>query len=300
MKTRSNSHEEIDSFYSPELSQIVVTRRCNLSCSYCNEFNHLSEPVAKIKVMQRIKKLRNIGTGVIEFTGGEPLLHPDISGFVAYAKSLGFIYVCLKTNGILLSEALVNSLNEAQLNALQLSVDTVSKNEVTTKSIEGLGCRFELLSKYARFRVIVSIVIGGTSLKETVEVVNTIQEMGFVPRILLRHGDDGQMNLSKAECKTYKILIERFPNLFSEADGYRKQLLMGEELPFKCRAGCKYLYIDESGMVRWCSQQRNKFGKSLLDYTFSDLIAQFHTVKPCSPKCTLGCVRTISYKYKSY
>jgi MoaA/NifB/PqqE/SkfB family radical SAM enzyme len=32
--------------YSPFLAQLVVTRRCNLDCGYCNEFDKVSSPVA--------------------------------------------------------------------------------------------------------------------------------------------------------------------------------------------------------------------------------------------------------------
>ena len=63
---------------------------------------------------------------------------------------------------------------------------------------------------------------------------------------------------------------------------------------FKCRAGSRYLYIDEYGLVNWCSQQRGVFTKPLLEYTWADLREQFYTVKGCAPTCTVGCVRTAS------
>jgi hypothetical protein len=63
---------------------------------------------------------------------------------------------------------------------------------------------------------------------------------------------------------------------------------------FKCRAGSRYLYIDEFGMVHWCSQQRGVFQKPLAEYTFADLREQFDTKKDCAPTCTVGCVRSAS------
>jgi hypothetical protein len=64
--------------------------------------------------------------------------------------------------------------------------------------------------------------------------------------------------------------------------------------PFKCRAGSRYLYVDEDSIVRWCSQQRDAFGIPLADFTHDHLREQFHTRKPCADHCTVGCARTCS------
>ncbi|MEM9574983.1 MAG: radical SAM protein, partial [Pseudomonadota bacterium] len=76
--------------YSPFLAQLVVTRRCNLSCGYCNEYDLHSQPVDADTILERMRKLRELGTLAIEFTGGEPLLHPQISDFVRSARRMGF------------------------------------------------------------------------------------------------------------------------------------------------------------------------------------------------------------------
>ena len=72
------------------------------------------------------------------------------------------------------------------------------------------------------------------------------------------------------------------------------QLLAGKEAPFKCRAGARYLYLDEHGLVHWCSQQRQDFEKPLADYSVKDLKDQFYKYKDCSLLCTVGCARTSS------
>jgi hypothetical protein len=64
--------------------------------------------------------------------------------------------------------------------------------------------------------------------------------------------------------------------------------------PFKCRAGSRYLYVDEDGMVSWCSQTRDFFRKDLMEYGFEDLKREFYSYKSCQDKCTLGCVRAAS------
>ncbi|MGB9103241.1 MAG: radical SAM protein, partial [Terriglobales bacterium] len=58
----------------PVLAHIILMRRCNLSCSYCNEYDAVSKPVAMETIFQRIDKLASLGTTIVTISGGEPLL----------------------------------------------------------------------------------------------------------------------------------------------------------------------------------------------------------------------------------
>ena len=82
--------------------------------------------------------------------------------------------------------------------------------------------------------------------------------------------------------------------LFKEAGNYRERLLRDGSAPFRCRAGSRYLYVDEHGFVHWCSQTRGLFGVPLDQYDVEQLERQFDTRKDCSAKCTVGCARTNS------
>ena len=62
----------------PILAQIIPIRRCNLACTYCNEFDKDSPPVPTAEMLRRIDKLGELGTSIITFSGGEPTLHPDL------------------------------------------------------------------------------------------------------------------------------------------------------------------------------------------------------------------------------
>lgn len=106
--------------------------------------------------------------------------------------------------------------------------------------------------------------------------------------------DPSQINLSPIERQPYEERLKDFANLLNEGEGYKLKLIRGLTAEFKCRAGSRYLYVDEHGLVRWCSQQKSSFSKSLLQYTNDDLKQQFYTKKPCNSYCTLGCARTSS------
>ena len=66
-------------------AQLIVTRRCNLSCGYCSEYDTFSEPVPVEDLKRRIDALHRLGAANITLLGGEPLLHPDIAEIVVYA-----------------------------------------------------------------------------------------------------------------------------------------------------------------------------------------------------------------------
>src|SRR5262250_1440871 len=61
--------------YSPFLVQLVVTRRCNLSCTYCNEFDDYSDAVPTEDLKRRMRQIKQLGAWAVEFTGGEPMMH---------------------------------------------------------------------------------------------------------------------------------------------------------------------------------------------------------------------------------
>src|SRR5260370_38370624 len=62
----------------PVLAHVIPMRRCNLACTYCNEFDDFSKPVAIDVMYQRLDRLAGLGTTIVTISGGEPLLHPDL------------------------------------------------------------------------------------------------------------------------------------------------------------------------------------------------------------------------------
>jgi hypothetical protein len=55
------------------------------------------------------------------------------------------------------------------------------------------------------------------------------------------------------------------------------------------------LYVDENGIVSWCSQQRGTPGIPLLEYTREDMHREYHTEKWCAPTCTIQCVHQVGH-----
>jgi MoaA/NifB/PqqE/SkfB family radical SAM enzyme len=280
--------------YGPRLAQLVVTRRCNLDCGYCNEFDKVSEPVPTDVLKARVDKLADLGTLYLEYTGGETLLHPDILDLVAYGSSYDFEERWIITNGYLLSEKLVKGLNDAGLTHLQISIDGVTPNATTVKVLKPLRAKLKHLENHARFTVQVNAVLGAGNDEEVLEVMKYASDAGFRPRASIIHDGTGAMHLDDRGKQLMAQVSALVGKRWEESGDYRARLIATGAADFKCRAGSRYLYVDEFGVVHWCSQQRGIFTKPLLDYTYRDLREQFGTRKDCAPTCTVGCVRTAS------
>src|SRR6202044_370785 len=85
----------------PVLVHIIPIRRCNLACTYCNEYDDFSQPVPTEEMFARIDRLGTMGTSIITISGGEPLLHPDLDAIIARIRKNG-IMAGVITNGYLL------------------------------------------------------------------------------------------------------------------------------------------------------------------------------------------------------
>jgi MoaA/NifB/PqqE/SkfB family radical SAM enzyme len=280
--------------YSPFLAQMVVIRRCNLSCGYCSEFDKVSEPVPVEILEERLRKLKALGTFGISLTGGEPTMHPELPRLIRTCRELRFYRTSMISNGFLLQPELIETLNKSGLQRMQLSIDGVQANETTQKVLNNLKKRLQWLRDHAQFEVVISAVIGACPPEEADEVVSFVRQLGFGARVLLVHDSQGQLKLSSEDLKAFENIVDKLPRKWPEFSGYRRELVRGRPAPFKCRSGSRYLYIDEYGKVNWCSQTRNVWSKPLLDYTLDDLREQFYNYKTCNPTCTLNCSRSAS------
>src|SRR6202008_3106494 len=119
----------------PLLAHIIPMRRCNLACTYCNEFDDFSKPVPLEEMYRRIDKLGALGTAVVTISGGEPLMHPELDDVIRRIRANGMI-AGLITNGYLLVAERIQRLNRAGLEWLQISIDNVTPDDVSKKSLK--------------------------------------------------------------------------------------------------------------------------------------------------------------------
>lgn len=114
--------------FAPEKKPVVVwnvTRACNLRCSHCYAYadgGAAADELTTAEGKQLLDRLAAFGVPVVLFSGGEPLLRPDIFELIGYARDLGLRAV-LSTNGTLLEEKTVRRLRDLDLSYAGISID---------------------------------------------------------------------------------------------------------------------------------------------------------------------------------
>jgi len=287
----------------PLLVHIIPIRRCNIDCGYCNEYDKVSGPVPTEVMLDRIDHLARLGSSVVSFSGGEPLLHPDLDLLIARIRERGLM-AGLITNGYLLGEKRIRALNAAGLDYLQISIDNVEPDEVSKKSLRLLDRKLELLRDYATFDVNINSVLGSgvRNPEDARTITDRARELGFSTSIGIIHDGRGTLRpLGPRERSVYDDVSRRVSkpwqvwlNLYSGIRAFADNLAAGQPNEWRCRAGARYLYICEDGLVHYCSQQRGYPGVPLARYTIDDIRREFRTQKPCAPYCTIGCVHRVS------
>ena len=281
----------------PILAHVIPIRRCNLACGYCNEYDDHSKPVSTAAMYQRLDRLADLGTTVITISGGEPLLHPDLDLLIGHIRRRGMIAGMI-TNGYLLTVPRIQALNRAGLEHMQISIDNVMPDDVSKKSLKVLDKKLQLLSKNADFHVNINSVVGGgiRNPKDALVIGKRAIELGFTSTVGIIHDGDGQLQpLGEAEREVYQAMRSMEKSSYAQINGFQDNIARGLENRWRCRAGSRYLYICEDGLVHYCSQQRGYPGKPLMEYTREDILREYRTVKECAPRCTVACVHQVGY-----
>ena len=159
------------------LTNLLITNRCNLRCSYCfmnaGTSGKVYEPSLEDikKLMLQARNQKPMGSKAIQITGGEPTIRDDLFDIIRMAKDVGFSHIQVNTNGIKLSESVnfCKKLKDEKVNTIYMSFDGVTKK--TNPWIEQHKIAIDNLRKANLKVVLVPVLIGGKNLHETGKIV---------------------------------------------------------------------------------------------------------------------------------
>jgi MoaA/NifB/PqqE/SkfB family radical SAM enzyme len=280
----------------PILAQIVPMRRCNLACAYCNEYDKTSDPVPLTTMLRRIDRLAELRTGIVTISGGEPMMHPELDDIIRRIRHHHML-AGLITNGFYLGPERIAGLNRAGLEYLQISIDNVTPDDVSQKSLKTLDKKLQHLAEHARFHVNINSVVGAgmKNPDDALTIARRAAALGFSTSVGILHDATGQLSpLSEREAAVYDECVRLGQGLYTRINDFQKNLIEGRPNDWQCRAGARYLYICEEGLVHYCSQQRGFPAIPLDRYTIEDIRRETTTEKACAPYCTIGCVHRAS------
>ncbi|MBZ0234960.1 MAG: radical SAM protein [Deltaproteobacteria bacterium] len=273
----------------PLMANLIVTRRCNLSCGYCNEYDKVSPPVPLDTLKERIDHLARLRTVIVTLTGGEPLLHPQLDEVIRHVRARGMT-PAMNSNAFLLSEPIIHRLNAAGLFALQVSVDGVTPNQITKKTLKPLLPKLRLLAAHAAFRVRINCVFGAAPPEEALEVARTAIALGFDAKCALARNPDGTMAPLDARARA---VYDQIANLEGRSLGllgedFQDKLLRDGAVAWKCRAGARFFHVCEDGLVHLCGPRFGASPTPLATYTVDDIRRAFDTKKACASTCPVA------------
>lgn len=260
------------------LANVDLTNRCNLTCPVCfanaNAAGYLYEPdMAGVCVMlEALRNERPVDGRVVQFSGGEPTIHPNFVEICAMAKEMGFTHVQAATNGIMLNDLdFAMRCKEAGLATLYLQFDGVTDDvyrktrgeplfEKKMKTIE--NCR-----KAGMKIVFVPTIVKGVNdhqlgaiLKVAINNVDTVSGISFQPVAFT-----GRIARHELEAKRYTLtdlahdlaeqagMFDTYDDWFplSSVTPFSKLMaaLRGEGVPtISCHPHCSlgtYMFVDE-------------------------------------------------------
>jgi MoaA/NifB/PqqE/SkfB family radical SAM enzyme len=279
----------------PVHAQLVVTYECNLACAYCHEYMHGASLVPFEVLARRVEALGALGAFTVDLLGGEPLLHPDLVRLVACIKATrgGVNFATIITNAFKLTPELVDGFNEAGLDCMQVSVDSIDPEPGLPKSLRSVLPKLTILATRARFQVKIQTVLTDDSWRCYAELRELLAPFDFEFGFSLLHDGAGRIAIRGEHFAELLRQHELFPGM-AFFRRHAAEMLVGDfRRPWKCLGGFKYLYINADGRVQYCSQVPGR-GQPIESLTLADLRdADVH--KPCEAGCALGCVRMVSH-----
>ena len=168
-----------------------VTRRCNLKCVHCysgSEDRDYEDELSFEEGKALIDDLAELGSPVILFSGGEPLVRRDILDLIKYAVQKGRRAV-LSTNGTLITEALADRLKELGLSYVGISLDGLEAVHDSFRGVQGTFARVMRAignCKAAGLKVGLRFTINKRNYQE-IEGVFDLVEKEDIPRICFYH-----------------------------------------------------------------------------------------------------------------
>lgn len=258
--------------------RISITDRCNLRCIYCMpehgiKFLNSKDILSKEEIIYLCEAFAKSGISKIKITGGEPLVRKDLPSLIYKMKAIkGIENVTLTTNGILLEEQ-IDTLVEAGLDGVNISIDTLNKN--TYKDITRLGDVDRVIRgidkalKYKNLNIKINCVpIRGKNDKQLLDIVNMAKNRNLSVRFIelmpiglgknmLGFKEDELKDLINKECGPLTNFNEKIgngPSNYYSLEGFEGRLGFISAVSHKFCDKCNRVRLTSQGFLKACLQ----------------------------------------------
>ena len=290
----------------PAYCEWEITHYCNMSCAWCSTLTparNNADDLSSEQALDIIEQLSDLGTQMIHFSGGEPMLRKDLHSLITRAKQKNMM-VALTTNGSASSEAMEKVLHA---DMIRVSIDGTEKFHDEQREFKGAYKKavktLEFLISKGHKPQIVTFYIDESSYPMIAELAKICQTLG-IQMILNIHvfsgaqgekvksyygwkeDDKGAMYLS-----TLERLKEEFGNAIANPEPFSSIVRSGGLNIYGCRAMDFAINIKADGSVCLpCTQfpQNIKKGNLKAIY-YSPEAEEIHHTQGKKPECS-GCL----------
>ena len=293
--------------FNKKMAFFAINNTCNSRCRMCSIWK--SKVKSNVKYQDAVKvldKLKANNFKIIQITGGEPFLNPDIFKILEYAKKTGF-YILVVTNGSLITEEAAKRL--AKINIDQISVSFHHYDPKVFEKIENHKDIFEkarnAIGSLRKEKVHVSALctISKYNMNDIEKTVKFIEGLGLYTNFCIpvtldqtsfSLGGDDCVELTKDEMKKVISTILRMKkkgHKIINSSVYLKDVIssLNGRSMYSCYGGSKLWFVDWNLKVYPCMGKG--VGQRIEKATFED-----HDV--CK-ECLIQCFREPSVFFKS-
>jgi MoaA/NifB/PqqE/SkfB family radical SAM enzyme len=252
----------------PVLVHFEVTLRCNAHCGFCDYWKTDSSARAT-ELKSYADAARYFNPMLVTWTGGEPTMRRDLEALVAEVdRTIRLKYVTLITHGAMLSVERAQSLWDAGINQLNISLDYLDERHDAARGIPGLAAKILAAIPAMRARGIDNIrfntVIKNDNLDQILPIVHAARELGIGVNFSVytdaKNGNRdllvGNDDLARLDEVTSELLAYKRGRrgVITNSDYYLEQLprYVRGELTEPCRSGIRTIHIDPTGHVKRC------------------------------------------------
>ncbi len=162
------------------------TNRCNLNCLHCHQDSHPIPNQSELTTSQALKVIDNMadaGISILTFSGGEPLMRPDIYEVAKYASDRG-IFCSIATNGTLITQEVPEKLYRADIKSVEIGLDGVNAKthdflRNTPGSFDATIEGIKNCVKFGKFHdIAIATTLNKMNVKEIPQIIDLCEELG--------------------------------------------------------------------------------------------------------------------------
>ncbi len=258
----------------------MTTNQCNLKCAHCYQDAEeaTDQELTTAEGMKMIDEIARAGFKIMIFSGGEPLMRPDIYDLVAHAASRGLRPV-FGSNGTLITPEVARRLKASGACAMGISVDSLDAAkhdefrglprafELTMQGIEACkqaGLPFQLHTTVVDWNrdEICAITDFAESIGAMAHYIFFLIPVGrgkYIEETSLRVVENERL-LQDIMRKSAEVSIDVKPTCAPQFTRIAQQLGVDTRFERGCLAGLTYCVIGSEGLVRPCAYMTEEAG----------------------------------------